>query len=294
MNLQSRKRSCLINCKNKMMNKNCSLCKAELTSMDTLLGENKLSDGGVLCNQCLDKASAVNQELLYNLNNFSLEDIKSLLQEPVQVAVKPEQNLPAITDSELSMISREEYKRRRRKIKSELEKLNVNLSLFTKGEIKELPYLISEDEKIIAITDAQFINTLDAGILVATPLRMLSVSKSMFGAAKINDYPNEKIKAVSFVSHPRSPIIQLHLDERVVEFECYLDKEDAEKFYDQIKEHYNNPQIQAPKQSRSLVTETSSKEILDQLEKLGKLREKGILTDAEFTEQKRKLLEQLK
>ncbi|WP_184873853.1 PH domain-containing protein [Chryseobacterium sp. G0240] len=277
-----------------MMNKNCSLCKAELTSMDTLLGENKLSDGGVLCNQCLDKASAVNQELLYNLNNFSLEDIKSLLQEPVQVAVKPEQNLPAITDSELSMISREEYKRRRRKIKSELEKLNVNLSLFTKGEIKELPYLISEDEKIIAITDAQFINTLDAGILVATPLRMLSVSKSMFGAAKINDYPNEKIKAVSFVSHPRSPIIQLHLDERVVEFECYLDKEDAEKFYDQIKEHYNNPQIQAPKQSRSLVTETSSKEILDQLEKLGKLREKGILTDAEFTEQKRKLLEQLK
>lgn len=276
------------------MNKNCSLCKAELTSMDTLLGENKLSDGGVLCNQCLDKASAVNQELLYNLNNFSLEDIKSLLQEPVQVAVKPEQNLPAITDSELSMISREEYKRRRRKIKSELEKLNVNLSLFTKGEIKELPYLISEDEKIIAITDAQFINTLDAGILVATPLRMLSVSKSMFGAAKINDYPNEKIKAVSFVSHPRSPIIQLHLDERVVEFECYLDKEDAEKFYDQIKEHYNNPQIQAPKQSRSLVTETSSKEILDQLEKLGKLREKGILTDAEFTEQKRKLLEQLK
>ncbi len=276
------------------MSKNCSLCKAELTSMDTLLGENKLSDGGVLCNQCLDKASAVNQELLYNLNNFSLEDIKSLLQEPVQVAVRPEQNLPAITDSEPSMISREEYKRRRRKIKSELEKLNANLSLFTKGEIKELPYLISEDEKIIAITDAQFINTLDAGILVATPLRMLSVSKSMFGVAKINDYPNEKIKAVSFVSHPRSPIIQLHLDERVVEFECYLDKEDAEKFYDQIKERYNNPQIQASKQSRSLVTETSSKEILDQLEKLGKLREKGILTDAEFTEQKIKLLEQLK
>ncbi len=57
----------------------------------------------------------------------------------------------------------------------------------------------------------------------------------MFGAAKINDYPNETIESVSFVADPRSPVIRLHLDERTVEFECYMDKEDAEKFYDQIK-----------------------------------------------------------
>ena len=110
--------------------------------------------------------------------------------------------------------------------------LNANLSIFTKGEIKELPYLISEEEQIIAITDAQFVNTLAAGILVATPVRLISISKAMFGDAKINDYPNKTIKAVSFVSHSKSPIIKLHLDERVVEFECFMDKEDAEKFYD--------------------------------------------------------------
>ncbi|KFF74384.1 hypothetical protein HX13_09425 [Chryseobacterium sp. P1-3] len=197
--------------------------------MDTLLGENKLSDGGVLCNRCLDKASNVNQELLYNLSNFSIEDIKSLLDKPIQPAIKPKQTLSVVTESASYTISREEYKRRRRKIKHELEELNASLSVFTKGEIKELPYLIPEDEKIIAITDAQFINTLDAGVLVVTPLRILSVSKSMFGAAKINNYPNEKIKAVNFVAHQRSPIIQFHSDERLVEFECYMDKEDAEK-----------------------------------------------------------------
>ncbi|OCA79894.1 hypothetical protein BBH99_17465 [Chryseobacterium contaminans] len=273
--------------------------------MDKLLGENKLSDGGVLCNKCLDKISYINQEVLYNLNQFNIDDIQRIVQnknaELNSLTVTTQENLPVMIDEERQHISKEEYKRRKQKIKSELERLNANLSVFTKGEIKELPSLIPEDEKIVGITDAQFVNTLAAGILVATSKRMISVSKAMFGAAKINDYPNEKIKSVSFVTNPRSPIIKLHLEERVVEFECFMDKEDAEKFYDIIRPIYNNP-VQQPQQhidsvntgANTTVSATPSLEILEQLEKLGKLREKGILTDSEFTEQKRKLLGQLK
>jgi hypothetical protein len=268
--------------------------------MDTLLGANTLSDGNVLCNKCLNETSNINDELLYNLNKFSIDDINEMLKkdkaEPVLPAAVANEILPVTIDSDSTQISKEVYKRRQRKIKFELEKLNANLSMFTKGEIKELPYLISEEEQIIAITDAQFVNTLDAGVLVATPKRMISVSKGMFGAAKINDYRNETIKSVSFVTHPRSPIIKLHLDERVVEFECYMDKEDAEKFYDTIKAIYNNPKEESPKQidTAGKSGSVSSEEIFNQLEKLGKLRENGILTDSEFAEQKKKLLEQLK
>lgn len=282
------------------MTNNCALCTTELTSMDTLLGANKLSDGNVLCNKCLNKVSDINDELLYNLNAFSIDDINKMLNtentEAAQTVMMIEKVLPADIDSGSHQISKEVYKRRHQKIKIELERLHANLSVFTKGEIKELPYLISEEEQIIAITDAQFVNTLDAGVLVATPFRLISVSKGMFGAAKINIYPNETIKLLSFVTHPRSPIIQLHLEERTVEFECYMDKEDAEKFYDTIKNIYNNPQEQSSKQTGSAKrsVSVSSEEIFNQLEKLGKLRENGILTDAEFTEQKKKLLEQLK
>lgn len=282
------------------MSNNCALCKTELTSMDTLLGANMLSDGNVLCNKCLNETSNINDELLYNLNKFSIDDINEMLNtekaEPVLPTAVTNEILPVTIDSNSAGISKEVYKRRQRKIKFELEKLNANLSMFTKGEIKELPYLISEEEQIIAITDAQFVNTLDAGVLVATPKRMIFVSKGMFGAAKINDYHNETIKSVSFVTHPRSPIIKLHLDERVVEFECYMDKEDAEKFYDTIKAIYNNPKEQTPKQidTAGKSVSVSSEEIFNQLEKLGKLRENGILTDSEFAEQKKKLLEQLK
>lgn len=280
------------------MTNNCVFCRAELTSMDTLLGANTLSDGNVLCNKCLNIATNINEELLYNLNKFSIGDISKILNnekpESVQAMVIANQNLPVLTDTDSEQISREVYKRRHHKIKQELEKLCANLSIFTKGEIKELPYLIPEDEPIIAITDAQFVNTLAAGILVATSKRLISVSKSMFGAAEINDYPNETIKAVSFVTDPRSPIIKLHLDEKIAEFECFMDKEDAEKFYDTIKTFYNAPQKLSPKQTDTVSKgAVSPEEIFNQLEKLGKLRENGILTDAEFTEQKKKLLEQL-
>lgn len=284
------------------MSNNCSLCNTELTSMDKLLGENNLSDGGVLCNKCLDKISYINQEVLYNLNQFSIADIHRIIQNKNTEQDAPaviQGSLPMAIDEEPQNISKEVYKRRKQKIKIELEKLNANLSVFTKGEIKELPYLISEDEKIMGITDAQFVNTLAAGILVATSKRMISVSKAMFGAAIINDYLNETIRSVSFVTNPRSPIIKLHLEEREVAFECFMDKEDAEKFYDIISPIYNNPVNQAQQEvnpvnnNTGTVNTTLSLEILEQLEKLGKLRESGILTDTEFTEQKRKLLGQL-
>ncbi|PTT26916.1 hypothetical protein DBR28_17535, partial [Chryseobacterium sp. HMWF028] len=80
-----------------------------------------------------------------------------------------------------------------------------------------------------------------------------------------------------------------------VEFECFMDKDDANSFYERIKAIYNNPKEQSPKKidTPNRGVSISSEEVINQLEKLGKLRENGILTDAEFVEQKKKLLEQL-
>lgn len=277
------------------MNNECALCKTSLTPMDTLLGENKLSDGGALCNECLDKASSINQELLSDLKKFSLADINGLIEkrqmQPVIIDEQEEINTFRAENQNILKgdFSTEISKRRGKEIKKELEKLNVNLSVFTRGEIKKLPYILSADERIIAITDAQFLNTLDAGILLATPTRLISVSKSMFSSAKISEYPNEMIQSVSFVSNPRSPIIKLHTPDRVVEFECYDDKADAEMFYDKIKSIYNKE----PQKLEIPITNESSAALIEQLEQLGKLRENGVLTGEEFAEQKKKLLGKL-
>ncbi len=277
------------------MNTQCALCGTPLTSMDTLLGENKLSDGGSLCNACLDKLSSTHQELLYNLHSFSISDIKNL-----KVGnTAPEAALSREEENEVKSLStfsnpdempHDLYKKRLKEIKYQLAQVGANLSMFTKGEIKELPRILAVDEVILAATDAQFLKTVDAGMLLVTPKRMISVSKAMFSPVKVNEYLNENITAVSYVDHQLSPIIKIHTEGKTVDFECFFDRLDAERFYGFIQKIYNQEEAQKKVQEAK---EATSDLILDQLEKLGKLRENGILTHEEFTEQKKKLLDQL-
>ncbi|MBL1220788.1 PH domain-containing protein [Chryseobacterium sp. L7] len=278
------------------MSNTCVLCNAELNSMDTLLGENKLSDGRNLCNKCLDKLSSAHQELLYDLHTFSSDDIKNLVETG---KIKPEAQQPEEEKNEVQSLPpyidngempRDLYKRRLKEITYQLAQAGANLSMFTKGEIKELPRILAVDEVILAATDAQFLKTVDAGILLVTPKRIISVSKAMFSPVKVNQYPNETITGVSYVDHQLSPIIKIHTDDRTVDFECFFDKLDAETFYSFIQKIYNKEKVQ---QQISATKQAASDVILEQLEKLGKLRENGILTNEEFTEQKKKLLDQL-
>ena len=182
------------------------------------------------------------------------------------------------------------YKRRLKEIKHQLKLAKANLSIFAKGEIKELPHLLATDEPVLAVTDAQFVKTMDAGILLVTPKRMISVSKAMFRLAKVHDYPNETIREVSFKNHFMSPVIRLHTETRVVEFECFCDKQDAEVFYDFIEKIYNKSHQQKIEEAKAAAV---SGTVLEQLEKLAALRENGVLTEEEFSTQKKKLLEKL-
>lgn len=286
------------------MNGHCGLCGNILTSIDRMLGENKLSDGNVLCNTCLEKASTLNQELLYDLNRFSIHDIKKLMQNGTvmtdadQVSqsqshelIQAENPSAASSDqTDLMPDDRSFYKRRLEEIRHQLKQVNANLSMFTRGEIKELPNILAADEPVLAITDAQFLNTVDAGILLVTPKRIVSVSKAMFKPVKVSEFNNETINEVSFVKNFISPVIKIHTNEKIVEFECFYDKQDAEIFYGFIEKMYNQKKFQKQQNSIKAV---STDIVLEQLEKLAKLRENGILTDEEFAKQKQKLLEKL-
>ncbi len=276
------------------MNDHCGLCGHQLTSIDKMLGENKLSDGTVLCNTCLEKASNINAELLYNLSHFNLDDINRLFQngKPAQERTDeiPVEYLPASISCQHGFLSKDLYRKRLKEIKQQLDQLKANLSVFARGEIKELPNILAPDEKILAVTDAQFSKTVDAGILVVTQKRIISLSKAMFSPSKINEYPNENIIKVSFVRSFLSPIIKIHTDDTVVEFESFLNKDYAEDFYHFIEKIYNKEESQ--KKSHKVET-VSAEAVFEQLEKLGRLRENGVLTDQEFTLQKKKLLDKL-
>lgn len=274
----------------------CVICGKALTAIDHILGENRLSDGHLLCNSCLEKASSVHQELLEHLDRFSSNDIRNLLengapeqQDPVLPVPEAAQHVPSVTGGS-GILPPQFYKRRLKEIKHQLKLAKANLSIFAKGEIKELPHLLATDEPVLAVTDAQFVKTMDAGILLVTPKRMISVSKAMFRLAKVHDYPNETIREVSFKNHFMSPVIRLHTETRVVEFECFCDKQDAEVFYGFIEKIYNKSHQQKIEEAKAAAI---SGTVLEQLEKLAALRENGILTEEEFSTQKKKLLEKL-
>lgn len=279
------------------MNDHCGLCGKKLTSIDQMLGENRLSDGNVLCNTCLEKTSNINQELLYDLHNFSIDNIKNLVQDgsllkaDITDGLSKNETLPVIAHSEPDLLPREFYRKRLREIKAQLKHVKANLSVFTKGEIKELPYILANDEPILAVTDAQFLKTVDAGILLATPKRIISVSKAMFGLPKVHEFPNETIRDVSFRNHFISPVITIRTEEKIVEFECFLDKDDAQIFYDFISKIYNKESSSPQQESADAVLADNS--VFEQLEKLATLRESGVLTEEEFVTQKKKLLEKL-
>lgn len=279
------------------MNDHCGLCGKKLTSIDQMLGENRLSDGNVLCNTCLEKASNINQELLYDLHNFSIDDIKNLVQDgnllkaDITDGLAKNETLPVIAHSKPDLLPREFYRKRLREIKAQLKRVKANLSVFTKGEIKELPYILADDEPILAVTDAQFLKTVDAGILLVTPKRMISVSKAMFGLPKVHEFPNDTIRDVSFRNHFISPVITIRTEEKIVEFECFLDKDDAQIFYDFISKIYNKESSSPQQESADAVLADNS--VFEQLEKLATLRESGVLTEEEFVTQKKKLLEKL-
>jgi hypothetical protein len=279
------------------MNDHCELCGKKLTSIDQMLGENRLSDGNVLCNTCLEKTSNINQELLYDLHNFSIDDIKNLVQDgsllkaDITDGLSTNETLPVISHSEPDLLPREFYRKKLREIKAQLKHVKANLSVFTKGEIKELPYILANDEPILAVTDAQFLKTVDAGILLVTPKRMISVSKAMFGLPKVHEFPNDTIRDVSFKNHFISPVITIRTEEKIVEFECFLDKDDAQIFYDFISKIYNKESSSPQQESADAVLADNS--VFEQLEKLATLRESGVLTEEEFVTQKKKLLEKL-
>ncbi len=284
------------------MNDHCGLCGNTLTSIDRMLGENKLSDGNVLCNTCLDKASNINQELLYNLHSFNIHDLQNLIKSgipvsdsnntyPLQVQDHSE-NLPVASNAVSNLMINDHglHKKRLKEIKNQMKQVNANLSVFTRGEIKELPHILGLEEPILAITDAQFLNTVDAGILLVTPKRIVSVSKAMFKPVKVSEFTNETINEVSFVKNFISPVIKIHTNEKIVEFECFYDKQDAEIFYGFIEKIYNKEKFQ---KQQDTIKAVSTDTVLEQLEKLAQLRENGILTEEEFAEQKQKLLGKL-
>ncbi|WP_160137454.1 SHOCT domain-containing protein [Chryseobacterium sp. c4a] len=160
-------------------------------------------------------------------------------------------------------------------IKYQIKYINSDLLSWASEDIEELSDILMEDEKIIHIVDGLLDGT--AGLLFSTDHRIIFKG---FGLDFIEAIPHEKITLIQYVTSQK--IIELATEEQKYMFEK-SDPYFADQFCKTVNTFLKGEEV----------VEISKDSIFELLERLGQLKDNGILTQEEFTEQKQKLLNKL-
>lgn len=311
------------------MNNICGLCGAPLTSMDTVLGENKLADGHILCNKCLNQATEINKDIVNHLEQLFLPEIRGIiLQGKIGAFETPiASQVPDFQNNITQSFGFGGAMTRLDRIQDQIVALNAKLSIFADAEVKELVNVLDGDEKLTAIAEGLTIPGKVEGLIFSTQKRVVFIDKKFFGNLQKDEYLYQNISSVDHTESLLYSTLKIFAKNGfVAEFKLH-NKNDGKNFSDAVNNYINGSvkqpvqqqqqqqQIQASsfniynlpasesvflqsaskpvQQSSSEIKKESAEVIFEQLEKLGKLREIGVLTEDEFAEQKKKLLERL-
>lgn len=287
------------------MNTICALCGTPLTSTDMLVGKNKLADGGYLCAECFNKATTINRDLINNLDQFYFAEITGMfLKNKIDASQNP-------GSSAYSGGGTYEYDAPTRldEIKDQIVALKARLSVLANEEVNELDKVLDQNERLIAIAECINLHNNREGIIFSTQWRVIFMDKKFLGGVVKNEYTHKDIVSLDQVENLLYSVLRVNTRGGTMEFKLH-NKSDGRSFCDnvngQIREpekssyqqpvqpqsFFQNVQNPAP-QSSSNAPKASSDDIFEQLEKLGKLRQMGVLSEDEFSIQKAKLLERL-
>ena len=167
-------------------------------------------------------------------------------------------------------------------IDEQIKKLGDFDQWFTKKEIRYLPEVIDEGEEIRAMTSGLHEGT--TWLIVVTNRRLLFLDKGFFYGLKQMEMPLAQITSVSHKTGLMFGEIEVDTAGGKKKIE-QISKKDVPKVAAIISDLLK--QIHS---TSSSPVSNSMTDIATQLEKLADLKEKGILTEEEFQEQKAKLL----
>ncbi|PWN68120.1 SHOCT domain-containing protein [Chryseobacterium oncorhynchi] len=287
------------------MNTICALCGTPLTSTDMLVGKNKLADGGYLCAECFNKAITINRDLINNLDQFYFAEITGMF---LKSKIDASQN-PGSSPYAGSNNFEYDAPTRLDEIKDQIVALNARLSVLANEEVNELDKVLDGDERLVAIAECIDLHSKREGIIFSTQKRVIFMDKKFLGGIVKREFTHQDIISLEQVENLLYSILKVNTRGGAAEFKLH-NKSDGRAFCNiangrinepakplnqqvrQPQSLYQNTPVQAPQSSLNAQKE-SPEVIFSQLEKLGKLREMGVLSEEEFTAQKAKLLERL-
>lgn len=184
-------------------------------------------------------------------------------------------------------------------IQKEIESLG-EVDLFgTSKEVSHLPEILQDDENIKYLTSGMMDGT--TWLIVCTQKRIILVDYGMFFGVKQSEMALENVNSVSYqtglifgsieIWHGGARMLIENCEKKTVKPFCDAVNAAIKKLKSPSQEQNQNPRIQTKNQNAVQNKKISSTEdFISQLERLAALKEKGILTDEEFAEQKARIL----
>jgi len=170
-------------------------------------------------------------------------------------------------------------------IKAQIQNLDGASKLLGFKEIKQLPAILWEDEVVEKLV--QGIYSSGYGILVATNKRLIFVDKGLIYGLRVEDFPYDKITSIQYETGVFYGEIKIFASGNKADI-TQISKKQARDFAEYVR-----ARISGVKEHASVYApaQTSSGDVITQLERLAELKEQGILSEEEFLTLKKKILE---
>ena len=250
---------------------NCAVCSTKLKFGNKVgFGGGNLNDGNSICRKCFKDVSKKDIKIANNLKQYSLTTLNEALQEKQLLKIEQKQQ---VSDNN----SKYEI------LKEHISKLNVKNAklLSNKNEVKELPQILQQDETVLNIIAGVYKNGF--GLLIVTQKRLIFIDKGLIYGLVVEDFPLKKITSIQYETGLLTGKIKINTSNNSATID-QTDKESAKSFCSFAR-------IEIDKAESN--NEPKQIDVFEKLEKLSKLKDAGILSDAEFLEQKTKLLGQV-
>jgi hypothetical protein len=257
------------------------MCSVALTANNKrTFGAGKIRGGEEVCLSCFKKINEANPTIAKNLKRYTLAEILGNFEAREKESIETEER-KALLDAD-----NEALRTRLEDIKTHIESLGLDdaSSLLGLKEINELPEILNTDESIDNIIQGYY--NKGRGILVSTNRRLVFIDKGFLYGLKVEDFPLDKITSIQYETGMMLGKVKIHTSGNTAIIEN-VDKNIARKFAEFIRNKLSEPK------PSSIPTIKSEPDVLEQLGKLGKLYESGIISEQEFGEQKKKLLDKL-
>jgi Bacterial PH domain/Short C-terminal domain len=167
-------------------------------------------------------------------------------------------------------------------------------SIIGRKEIRELPGILWDDEDVLDITQGTYNN--GTGILVATQRRLVFVDKGLLYGLKVEDFPLDKISSIQYQTGLLLATVTIFTSGNKAEIKN-VDKTKARSFAEGVRvriakaqQPAPEPKVYYPPAPAPVPAKSEISQLIEELEKLGALKDRGILTEEEFQAKKKQIL----